>query len=467
MRFRSAGPLFALALGACSIAPHYVRPEAPVPQSWPSGDAYPVEGEAKLPAVSYADIFRDPRLQALIKEALANNRDLRVAAANVVEARAQTRVTRAAQFPQVSVSGSAETRDQGGLSSQSFALQGGISSFELDLFGRLASATEEQRERMLASEASARTVRLGLVADIASAWADYAADKDLLAIAQDTAANARRSVDLTRLRLDGGIAPRTDLGQAQQVLATAEGDLADQKTALAEDRNLLRLLVGAEIDPSKLPNGLAEVSGSIERLPAGTSSEVLLLRPDVAQAEYLLKAANADIGVARAELFPKISLTGLLGFASDALGTLFTSGAFSKSLSADVSYSIFNAGGKSANLAASKARRDAAVATYEKAIQTAFREVSDALARQGTIADRLKAAHNNTQAAADTAQLTEARYRGGIESFLSSLVAQRSLYTARRSEVAVTLVAVQNRIDLYRVLGGDAQLAAMPVSLAR
>lgn len=459
--------LAALALGACSLAPHYVRPAAPVPTSWPTGNAYPVEGEATLPAVSYTDVFRDPRLQKLIVQALANNRDLRVAAANVAQARAQVRVTRSAQFPNVAVSGSAQVQDEGGTHTQSFSLQGGVSSFELDLFGRLANATEADRERMLASEASARTVRLGLVADIATTWATYAADKDLLAVAQDTAANAQRSVDLTRLRLNGGIAPRTDLSQAQQVLATAQGDLADQTTALAQDVNLLRLLVGAEPDPTLLPGGLAEVSSSIEALPAGTSSEVLLRRPDVAQAEYLLKAANANIGVARAELFPKISLTGLLGFASDALGSLFSAGGFTATAGADASYSIFNAGGARANVAVSEAERDAALATYEKAIQTAFREVADALAREGTIAQRLDAAHSNTAAAADTATLSEARYRGGIDSFLQNLVSQRSLYDARRSEVAATLVAVQNKIDLYRVLGGDAELAALPVTPAR
>jgi multidrug efflux system outer membrane protein len=466
VRRRASAALVALALGGCSLAPHYVRPAAPVPSAWPTGPAYPVEGEASLPAVSYTDVFRDSRLQALITQALANNRDLRVAAANVAEARAQVRVTRSAQFPDVTVNGSAQVQDEGGDRVQSFALQGGISSFELDLFGRLANATEADRERMLASEASARTVRLGLVSDIATAWATYAADKDLLAIAQDTAANAQRSVDLTRLRLNGGVAPRTDLSQAQQVLAIAQGDLADQTTALAQDVNLLRLLVGAEVDPALLPGGLAEVNGSIVGLPAGTSSEVLLRRPDVAQAEYLLKAANANIGVARAELFPKISLTGLLGFASDTLGALFDAGGFSATAGANASYSIFNAGGARAKVAVSEAQRDAALATYEKAIQTAFREVADALARQGTITERLLAAQSNTTAAADNAQLSDARYRGGIDSFLSSLVAQRSLYTARQGEVAATLIAVQNRIDLYRVLGGDERLASLPVTPA-
>jgi multidrug efflux system outer membrane protein len=298
-------------------------------------------------------------------------------------------------------------------------------------------------------------VRIGLVAELTEAWIAYAQDRDLLAIAQDTAANAARAVQLTRLRLEGGIAPRTDLRQAEQVLETAQGDVALQKAALAQDVNLIRLLAGAEPDPSLLPASLAEIDGRFAALGAGTSSEVLLRRPDVEQAEHLLKAANADIGVARAELFPRISLTGLLGLASNALGALFSDGAFTATAGADAAYTIFDAGGRRANVAVSEAQRDAALASYEKAIQTAFREVSDVLAVRGTIADRLAAARANTGAAADVARLTDARYREGIENFLASLDAQRSLYTARRQETAVNAASLENLVELYRALGAD------------
>ena len=334
-----------------------------------------------------------------------------------------------------------------------------MSAFELDLFGRLANATEAQRQTALASEAAARTVRLGLVADLAAAWATHAADAELLRIAQETAANARRGVALNRARLSGGVAPRTDLRQAEQILATAEGDIATQQTALAQDANLIQLLVGAPIDPALLPQSLSEVSPTIRTLPAGTSSQVLLRRPDVLDAEYRLRAANADIGVARAALFPKISLTGLLGFASNALSDLFASGAFQTTTAASARYAIFSGGGARANVRVSEAQRDAALATYEKAIQTAFREVADALAGQGTIDARLRAAANLTDAAADTAHLTEARYRGGVASSLDNLDAQRSLYTAQRSQVSVALAAIVNRVALYRVLGGDSLAA--------
>lgn len=467
----------AAALCACSLAPRYVAPTPPAPASWPAGEAYLAQSEAALPVVSYTEIFRDGRLQALIEQALANNRDLRVAAANLAAARAQIRVVRANQFPELGLSGSASYTDRpagssasGGSSTSgrssgsgwSYAADGGVSAFELDLFGKLANATAAQRDTALGTEAAARTVRLGMVADLALAWATYAADKDLLAIAQATAANAQDSVRLTTARLQGGVAPRTDLRQAEQVLETAKGDLARQTTALAQDVNAIRLLVGADFDEALLPTSIAEVNSGLAVLPAGTGSQVLLRRPDVVEAEYGLRAANADIGVARAQLFPSISLTGLLGFASSALSSLFTKGAFSATAGADASWSIFNAGGKLANVDVAKAQRDAALAGYEKAIQTAFREVSDALADQGTLAERQRSASAFTAAAQDSARLTEATYRQGITSSLENLDAQRNLYAARQAEVSVRLEAAANRITLYRVLGGDQATTPSP-----
>jgi len=445
-----------LMLAGCSLAPKTVLPAPPVPQSWPAGDAYLLQSEAALPILSYKSVFTDPRLQSLVDQALANNRDLRVAYANVTAARAQVRVTRSGQFPELGVSAGAGYSDSGtGNGSGDFSLRGGITAFELDLFGKLANATEADRNRALGTEAASRTVRLALIANLADAWATYGADRDLLKIAEDTAANARESVRLTKARLDGGVAPRTDLRQAEQILATAEDSIAQQRTALAQDENLIRLLVGGDIDRALLPASLTEVTPSIVSLPAGVSSEILLRRPDVIEAEYDLRAANADIGVARAQLFPSISLTGLLGFASNALGSLFDSGSFNWSAGSDATAPIFDAGGRRAGVAVSEAQRDAALAGYEGAIQTAFREVADALAVQGTISERVRAAAANSEAAADTATLTDARYKGGVDSFLSSLDAQRSLYSARRSEIGTQLLLVSTRIALFRTLGGD------------
>lgn len=452
-----------LLLAGCSLAPKTVLPAPPVPQSWPVGDAYLLQSEAALPVLSYKTIFTDARLQRLVDQALDNNRDLRVAYANVAAARAQARVSRAGQFPAIGASAGAGYSDSGsngggsggGSGSGDFSLRGGITSFELDLFGRLANAADADRNSALATEAASRTVRLGLIADLANIWAAYGADRDLLKIAEDTAANARESVRLTKARLDGGVAPRTDLRQAEQILATAEDSIAQQKTALAQDENLIRLLVGADIDRSLLPAGLADVAPGVVSLPAGVNSQILLRRPDVIEAEYRLRAANADIGVARARLFPTISLTGLLGFASDALSSLLDGGSFNWSAGGDATATLFDFGGRRAGVDVTKAQRDAALASYEGAIQTAFREVADALAVQGTISERVRAAAANTEAASDTAMLTEARYKGGIDSFLTSLDAQRSLFSARRSEIGTRLLLVQTRIALFRTLGGD------------
>jgi multidrug efflux system outer membrane protein len=451
---RRMTPLVALALAGCmSMEPHYVQPDPAIPASWPVGDAYLRQSEATLPAFTYRDIFRDPRLQALIEQALANNRDLRIAAANVAAARAQYRVQRAGQLPQVNASAGATAADASGARSSTIAV--GVPSFELDLFGRMASLSHAQLDRYLATEAGARATRLTLVANIADAWLLYASNSSLLKIAEGTAANAERSVQLTSARLEGGIAPRTDLRQAQQVLETARADLADQRTALAQDINLLQLLVGAPIDEQRLPHAIDEAAATVAELPAGLDSYVLLRRPDVIEAEYQLRAANSEIGAARAALFPRISLTGLLGFASNALTGLFSGGAFAWSTSAAASYPIFSGGAGRANVRLTEAQRDAAVATYQKAIQTAFREVSDALARRGTIGELLRARQANMEAAADAYRLEEARYREGIDPFLSVLVAQRSFYAAQQSLVLSRLEAASNRVTLYQTLGGD------------
>jgi len=459
MRTRILAALAPLLASGCSLAPAATTPAPPVPATWPTGPAYAAQDAAQgagLPRVEWQAMFRDARLQTVIEQALANNRDLRIAAANVAAARAQVRQQRAQQFPEIGIGAGVSRSDAGNAAARSrFDIEGGITAFELDLFGRLANATEAERQRALASEAAARTVRLGLMAELARAWASHAANAELLAIARDTAANARRSVSLTTARQKGGIAPRSDVRQAELILADAEADLASQTTALAQDRNLIDLLAGSPVDTALLPAQLGEALDATGTLPAGTRSEVLLRRPDIQEAEYRLHAASADIGVARAELFPRITLTGLLGLASDALGSLFTSGAFSASGSANARYAIFSGGGARAGVALSEAQRDAALNGYEKAIQTAFREVADALARQGTIADEQRAVANRVAASADNARLAEARYRGGIESFLANLDAQRALYGARKSEVAIRMAVIENRIALYRALGGD------------
>jgi outer membrane protein, multidrug efflux system len=459
---KSATLIALLATGCASMQPAYVRPGPAIPASWPQGDAYLRQTEATLPAVTYRDIFQDARLQTLIGQALTNNRDLMVAAANIAAAREQVRFQRARQLPQVDATAraSADSGGDGENVSTRYDLGVGINAFEIDLFGRLRSLTDVQRNRYFATEAAARATRLVLVADIATAWLTYAADASLLRIAEDTVGSAEKSVRLTRARLEGGIAPRTDLRQAEQILEGARADAADQKTALAQDVNLLRLLLGAEVDPALLPASIDQAVPTVRELPAGLDSLVLLRRPDVVEAEYQLRAANAQIGAARAALFPRITLTGLLGLASTSLAGLFSGGAFQWSPGSDVTYTIFQGGAGRANVRLTEAQRNAAVATYQRTVQQAFREVADALARRGTIGEQVRARQSQREAAADTYLLTEARYRNGIESFLGSLDAQRSYYSAQRTLVLSRLEAATNLVDLYRSLGGDSLLSA-------
>ena len=456
-----------LATGCATMEPNYVRPESAIPSSWPVGDPYLLQAEAGLPALSYRDVFQDPRLQTLIAQALHNNRDLLVAASNIAAAREQYRIQRANQLPTVNANaGVTVTGDKDDNLGAQYQLGGSVPNFELDLFGRVRSLTKVQLERYLATEAGARATRLALVADIASAWLTHAADSSLRLIAEQTAASAEKSVRLTRLRLEGGIAPRTDLRQAEQVMSGAQADLARERTAVAQDVNALQLLVGAPIDPTLLPGSIDQAFGSIAPVPAGLDSYVLLRRPDVVQAEYELRAANAQIGAARAALFPRITLTGLLGLASSALTKLLTGGAFGFSAGADATYTIFQSGTGHANVRLSEAQRSAAIATYQKTIQTAFREVADALARRGTINDEIAARQRQQAATADTYTLTEARYREGIDPFLTVLDAQRSYYAAQQVLVETKLTAAQNIVDLYRAIGGDALLQATPVCQA-
>jgi multidrug efflux system outer membrane protein len=338
---------------------------------------------------------------------------------------------------------------------ETFSAQAGVTGWELDLFGRIASLTGAARERYLGSEAAARGVRLTLVSDVAESWIAYGLDSSLLQIAQRTAEAARESVRLTQRRLDGGVAPRSDLRQAQIVLETAQADVASQTTRVAQDLNALQLLVGAPVDPAMLPAGVEDGGARLREVPAGLDSTILLRRPDVIGAEYQLKAANAEIGAARAALFPRITLTGLFGFASDALGSLFDGGSFTWQAGGNASWPIFRAGAGRAAVAQSEAQRDAALAAYRKAVQSAFADVADTLARRGTIDAQLTATRAGRAAAADNLHLAELRYRGGVDSYLGELAARQALYSAERTLANTQRLRASNLVALYRSLGGD------------
>jgi multidrug efflux system outer membrane protein len=467
-----------LALTGCTLEPHYVRPAPAIPQSWPTGPAY-APGQpaaAPLPALSYRDVFGDPRLQGLIDEALANNQNLRATLANVEIARAQYRVERANLFPQVNAEATAnQTHARSTIGGSTPVGEARTTrdytasltaSFEIDLFGRLRSLTKSAQEQYLASQAGALAARLTLVSEVANAWLALAADRSLLAIANDTVASATRTVELTQARLSGGVAPRTDLAQAQTVLESAHSDQAQLTTRVAQDHNALELLVGGRVTESALPASIEDVDGHLAEAPAGLDSRILLRRPDVVEAEHRLRAANAQIGAARAAFFPTIDLTGLAGFASPALSALLDHGNRQWEAQAASSLPIFAGGANVANLAMARGERDLAVANYQNAIQSAFRDVADALARRGTIQQQLNAQQALETAASTSYELSLARYREGVDPYLATLVAQRTLYTARQTLTETRLTRAQNLVALYESIGGDPLLEAAPLQSA-
>jgi len=464
MRARGGIAIALLLAGGCSLAPRYERGALPVPAAFPGGPADRAADDAAVPGLSYRTLFADPRLQRIIALALDNNRDLRQAAANIEQARAQYRIQRAGLFPIVNA-GADLTRSEGGTTPDATTATADLSitAYEIDLFGRLRSQSDAARNSLLASEATAQAVRLSLIGDIAQAWLGYAADLSLRDISRQTVETAQRSVTLTDARRQGGIAPRTDVRQAQTILATAQSDLARYTTAIAQDRNLLALLAGAQIDDALLPGPIEQVADTIGTPPTSLSTDVLLRRPDIMAAEYDLRAANAQIGAARAALFPRLTLGALFGLVGGSLESLFgNAGVETRQGGVAATYPIFSGGAARAGVAQSEAQRDALLAAYEKAIQTGYREVADALARQATMRDQVAADRLRVEASADANMLADARYRGGVDSFLQALDAQRSLYTAQGNLVATLLESAVNRVTLYRTLGGETATADTP-----
>lgn len=445
-----------LALSACSMDPAYQRPDPAVPAALPTGAPYPDRTAEGAPQWDYRQLLTDPRLQRVVEQALSRNQDLALAAANVAAARAQARVTRAARLPTITAGAGASVGDSGsGGAQDSYDLDVGLSAFEIDLFGRVRSLSRAALADSLATESAAQAVRIALIAETAQAWLALAADRSLLALAQRTEADARRTVELTTARLRGGIAPRTDLRQAESILAQARADRAQLETAIAQDRHALELLAGGPVADADLAEGI-DVASALSAVPAGLDSAILLRRPDVVEAEWRLQAANARIGAARAAMFPRISLTSVLGLASGALGDLFSGDAVNWNAGAGASVPIFDGGARAGNVDLARANFDAALAGYRGTVQAAFREVADALAREGTIAAEERARDLAVAAATDNARLMEARYRGGIDSFLSLLDARRTLYAAQRARVSLALTRATNRVTLARALGSIA-----------
>ena len=466
MIFRPVIASTLLLLGACStLAPIDQRPAAPIPSAWPAGVAYaqPAVETSTASQVPWKTFVLDARMRTVIERALANSRDLRKTIATIESARATYRAQRADLFPTITagVSGTRArslTSTSGGGSTSaigaSYSATAGLSSYELDLFGKTRSLTKAALETYLAAEETGNATRISLIAETSSAWLTLAADSELLAISQRTQDSARRTVALTQNRLDAGAASMVDVSQAETVMQQARADVASYTTTIAQDRNALELLCGTALDDTLIPNRLPDDDLTVASVPAGLSSTVLLERPDVLSAEHQLRSANANIGSARAAFFPSLSLTSSAGVASAALSSLFTGGASIWTLAPSLSIPIFDGGLNRANLAYSEAQKQLYVATYELTVQTAFREVADALARSGTIGEQVDAQKALFKASSQGYEVADARYQQGVDTFLNALDLQRTAYAAEQTLVSTRLLALSNRVTLYRVLGG-------------
>lgn len=442
----------ALLLAGCSMIPTYERPVAPVPQAFPLAADTPAQRSAA--DTDWRAFVQNPQLRTLIERALANNRDLRVATLNIERVRAQYQIQRANQFPTINAaaSGNRQPDGNGGIQS-SYSVGLAMSAWEIDFFGRLGALKEAALAEYLASEQARNAAQTSLIAAVTSSWLSLQANEALLAITRQALASREDSLRLTKLRFDNGATSALDLRQAESLAATARAAFAQQQRARALDANALNLLVGDSV-PAELLQVAEGDAALLADVPAGLPSDLLTRRADILQAEQALIAANANIGAARAAFFPRISLTASVGTASSELSGLFKDGSWGFTLSPQALLPIFDAGRNRAGLEAAEATRDIAVAQYEKAIQTAFREVADALAGRATLADQLQALREQVTAETDRLRLAELRYRSGVASFLDVLDAQRSLFAAQQAEAQTRLALQQNRVALYAALGG-------------
>ncbi|KAB8042586.1 AdeC/AdeK/OprM family multidrug efflux complex outer membrane factor [Janthinobacterium aquaticum] len=465
-------------LAGCSLAPTYERPATPTPASWPTGPSYKADaaGANAQPVadIAWRDFFADARLRQVIELALANNRDLRVSILNIEKARATYGIERAALIPSLSASGGqSATRvpnnqspnGEGSITRQ-YTANLGISAYELDFFGRVRSLSDSALEQYLSTEEARRAQQISLVAEVASSYLNLVADQQRLAVAQQTLQSQQSSYELAKRRFDAGATSGLDKYDAQTSVELARSDVATYTSQVALDQNALTLLVGSSVPAELLPQAEFGAVTALADVPAGLPSEVLQRRPDVLAAERTLRAANANIGAARAAFFPRISLTATAGSLSNNLSGLFKGGSGTWSFLPQISLPIFDGGVNRANLDIAKVNREISVAQYEKAIQVAFREVSDALAQRGTIDERLQSQVALVEASGKSYTIQEARYKQGAETYLNALISQRALYSAQQSLITARLSKSTNLVTLYKVLGGGWQPEQTAVATA-
>lgn len=473
----------AAAVGGCTLAPTYERPAAPIQADWPDqpkveytgydqpatdgmqpAAALSPAGNVAAADIGWRDFFRDPRLQALVGLSLANNRDLRVAVQRVEEARGLWRQQRGELWPSIGA-GIQGTRQRlprdlrpGGPDSQSISSQYqaglGLTTWEIDLFGRLRSLTEAAYQNFLASEQARRSVQISLVGEVAQAYLNLRAADVQLDLTRKTLESRQASYDLVKRRFDGGVSSELDLNQAKSLLDSASANLAELARTRAQAVNALVLLIGAPLPADLPPPAPFDNSQVLAAIPAGLPSALLERRPDILSAENSLRSANANIGAARAAFFPTISLTGLFGVASPSLSDLFKGGNGFWSFSPSITTPIFAGGSIRAGLDVARARDNIAVAQYEKTIQQAFQEVSDALAGEATYGAQVQALRALEVSSARTVDLSTMRYNGGIDSYLQVQNAQITYYNSQLELVQAGLASLLNRVALYKALGG-------------
>ena len=484
------------ALAGCSLVPKYERPAAPVAATWSDNAGAQEVGAAAAADLPWQQFVHDAQLRELIAMAIENNRDLRVAVQNIEQARAQYQIRSADQFPTVGASASG-TRSApnpmqalGGPSvSSNYTVGIGVAGWELDFFGRVAALKDVALANYLATEEARKAAQISLIAAVSSTWLQLKTDTELLLLTERTLGTREQSLRLTRLRFDNGASSALDMRLAESLAANAQATRAQQQRLRAQDINLLTLLVGQPI-PERLvppvpavvtpeaPRSLSQPTAAVEpaaelptftEVPPGLPSDLLLRRPDIRAAEQQLIGANANIGAARANFFPRISLTGSLGRVSGDLDGLFSAANRAWSFGPSISLPIFDMGRNQANLEAARAGREIAVAQYEKSIQSAFREVADALAGRATLADQLSALQAQAAAERDRFRLADLRYRNGIANYLDLLDAQRSLFAIEQALAQVRLAQRANEVQLYKALGGgwtDYQPPMPPVAAA-
>lgn len=437
-----------LVLSGCTMIPKYERPAPPVPNEFPYGPAATGTAPAQL---AWQEFFADPQLRRLLTIALANNRDLRVAVLNAEQARTQVAVRRADLLPTVNAA-VAYTR-QPAAPTTLYTAGLGVSAWELDLWGRIRSLTEAAAAQYLASEEGRKAAQMTLIASVANTWLALIADEELVGITQEALRTRQESLRLTKLRFDNGVSSEIDFRQAETLFETARATLAQLRRQRAVDLDALALLLGQPVPADfRPPSGTNSVL--LPDVPAGMPSEVLAARPDVRQAEQQLIAANANIGAARAAFFPRIALTGSAGSASSSLSGLFKSGSWGWTFAPQMAMAIFDSGRNSANLQSANIQRDIAVAQYEKAIQSAFREVADALAGRANFGEQVDAQRRAVEADTVRLRLAQLRYDNGVASYLDLLDAQRTLFADQQVLVQARVAQLQNQVQLYRALGG-------------